>query len=524
MFIFIPYHNQEEHTVKKFLSKHTDKIKGHLSCFDRILLKGYLPISSGTSMGSFMDYMKWLRKDFKTIVQRYSEEVKGYAKQMAEKKRRPYIHLSQPLKKDVFVRSMARDDNVQNGLICILSAVEACMSFRMIPGKGRPSIINAKRKCLCLYFYFLDRNLGFYHIRLQTWFPFTIQICMNGHEYLARKMDELGMDYRQVDNCFTYLADIKRAQRLAKNFVRPNWPRVLSALARRVNPLLSTIFSRMDYYWVIEQAEYATDVMFESGHHLKGLYEKLLRHACLCFSAEDVLTFLGRKMTGHFQGEVGNHYKKRWPGARIRHRMKKNWIKMYNKCASVVRVETVINCPYEFKVWRHGCRKGKKGMNWFPMIKGIGYLFRYAEVSLRANSNFLDALSVVNDPEESMESMRVLSRRIKRSGRSYRGFNPAEKRDVRLFQAVMRGEHLIDGFRNADIWRQLYGKARDGKERRRQGARVSRLLKLLHVHRLIAKIPRSRRWKVTQKGQKIMSTVIILFEDVFPETMIEKAA
>ena len=510
--------------MKNFLSKHSEKIKGYLSCFDRILIKGYLPISYGKAMEDFMDRKYWLRKDFKKIVNRYSEEVKEYAKEMARIKGRPYIHLLQSIKKDEYARSIAKKDDIRNGLICILSAVEACMSFKMIRGQGRPQIINAPRKCLCLYFYFIYREIGFYHLRMQTWFPFTIQICMNGHEYLARKMDKAGIDYRQVDNCFTYIGDIKRAQRLANNMSRRNWPRILSNLARRVNPLLSTIFSKMDYYWVIDQAEYATDVMFESGHHLEGLYEKLLKHAFLCFSAEDVLTFLGRKMTGHFQGEVGNHYKKRWPGARVRHRMKTNWIKMYNKGGSVLRVETVINAPYEFKVWRRGRRNGCEVMSWFPLAKRVVYLFRYAEVSLRANSRFLEALSVVEDPGEQKEKIRDLSRRIKRSGRSYRGCNPADEKDVRLFQAVMRGEHLIDGFRNADIRKRLFIQARGEGERRRQGARVSRLLKILHVHGFIAKIPRSRRWKVTKSGVQVMSTVITLFEEVFPETMIKKAA
>ena len=49
---------------------------------------------------------------------------------------------------------------------------------------------------------------------------------MNGHEYLARKMDKAGIDYRQVDNCFTYIGDIKRAQRFANNMSRRNWPRM----------------------------------------------------------------------------------------------------------------------------------------------------------------------------------------------------------------------------------------------------------------------------------------------------------
>lgn len=83
----------------------------------------------------------------------------------------------------------------------------------------------------------------------------------------------------------------------------------------------------MDYYWVIDQSEFATDVIFTDRASLKSLYEKLVKHATLCFSAEDVLTFLGRKLHGRFEGEVLTDYKKRWFGVRVKHRMKENWIR-----------------------------------------------------------------------------------------------------------------------------------------------------------------------------------------------------
>jgi len=93
----------------------------------------------------------------------------------------------------------------------------------------------------------------------------------------------------------------------------------------------------LTYCWVIEQAEYSTDVLFRNPQALQSLYPRLLRHATLCFSAEDVLTFLGRKLTKLCAGEVLNDFKKRWPGARIKHRMKENWLKMYDKHGCILR-------------------------------------------------------------------------------------------------------------------------------------------------------------------------------------------
>jgi hypothetical protein len=195
--------------------------------------------------------------------------------------------------------------------------------------------------------------------------------------------------------------------------------------------------------------------------------------------------------------------------------MKENGIKMYDKHGSVLRIETVINRPYEFKVRRRGQRTGQEVTGWFPMAKGVANLYRYAEVSLAANNRYLDALAAVDDPAKAQRHLNDLGRRVQRSGRSYRGLNPFAKLDRQLFLSVLKGQHAIMGFRNQDIRGELFAHSKDPAICRRQSSRVSRLLKLLHVHKLIAKIPRSRRWSVTSLGHAIMSIFITLHQQTF---------
>jgi len=496
--------------MEKFVPKHSGKITGTIACFDRILFKGYLPISWAQNMERFMMAQGLLLKDFKVFVTKPSERIKQHAQALAQRSQRPYIHINGQVRKEEKAREIADRDGITKGLICVFSAVEACQSFKLVYGKDRPHLVNASRKCLCLYFYLFDREFGFMHVRIPTWFPFSIQIYLNAHEWLAAKMEQHGIQYRKLDNAFLWIQDPERAQRFSNRFAKKNWPRILQAMAQRFNPLLKDLLKFMDYYWVVEQSEFATDLMFTDPATLKPLYQELLNHATLCFSAEDVLSFLGRKLHGRFEGEVLNHYKKRWPGARVKHRMKENGIKMYDKHGSVLRIETVINRPYEFKVRRRGRRKGQTVTGWFPMAKGVANLYRYAELSFAANARYLNALAALDDPSHAQQHLNHLGRRVRRNGRSYRGFNPVAKLDLQLFLAVLRGEHSIMGFRNRDIRLKFFPQTKDPQTLRRQSARVSRLLKLLHVHKLIAKIPRSRRWRVTSIGQAIMSMFIRL--------------
>jgi hypothetical protein len=510
--------------VDDFVKKHRDSILGTIVCFDRVIFKGHLPLNWPGAMESLMQRNGLLIRDFKDFVGRESDVLKGHAMGMAKALERPYEYLSEATRKDDLAQQIAARDKIKDGLVCVLSTLETCSSFKLALGQTRPRVERARRKCLCLYYYFMDREFGFLHVRIQTWFPFTVQVYINGHEWLARKMDKNGVGYRRLDNAFLQIDDCRRAQRFADRLMKKKWPRILAALARKVNPLLGDLLRGMEYYWVVDQAEYSTDVMFRDRATLKPLYENLLRHATLCFGAEDVMTFLGRKLHGGFAGEILGDCKRRWPGARIKHRMKENWIKMYDKHGCVLRIETVINCPYEFKIRRHGVRQGEEVDGWFPMAKGVANLPRYAEVAGAANRRYLEALAVVSNPGPAQETLRKAARPVRHKGRSYRGFNPALEDDVGLFAAALRGEHMIHGFRNRDLRDHLFPGSTTPEELRRRSTRVSRLLKRLHVHGLVAKIPRSRRWRLTKTGQALMATVIAFHKETYPELFANQAA
>jgi len=190
--------------------------------------------------------------------------------------------------------------------------------------------------------------------------------------------------------------------------------------------------------------------------------------------------------------------------------MKNNWLKMYDKFGQILRVETVINNPREFRVRRKRTRKGTSQMVWCPMNKGVANFYQFERVARTANERYLEALAVVDDPAPSYQQVRRLAERKVVRQRSYAGFNPASQDDVRLFQAVLHGDHLLRGFYNRDIRRLLGLEDKQPSLLRRFAARVGRLLKRLHVRRLIAKIPHTRRWRITALGQKMLGAILQL--------------
>lgn len=497
-----------------FVTKFAKSIVAILNCFDRVIFKGYLPFWGDERLNSFVDgVLKIRRKDFIPLLETYGQRLVDHAEAFAKDAGRPYEFKQGKFKKEKYIQEIIYRDRLTEGLVAVLCVMETCRSIKMKRGKNRPWLYYTRRPQRVLYYYVLDREFGLMSIRLETFFPYGIQIYVNGHSWLAEQMQKKGLGFTQRDNSFSSLENPQAAQKIADRFARLNWVKQLSKWARKVNPLLSEVewLRPLNYYWVVDQAEYASDVLFASRNELGELYPRLLDHAALSFSASDILTFLGRKLNGNFQGEVGSDCKtKREPGARVKHRMKENWLKMYDKFGLILRVEMVINQPREFRVFREGIRKGEAQMVWAPMNKGVANLPEYQRHAAAANERYLDALSVVDNPRPAYQQVAKLTEPKKHKGRSYRGFNPASRNDIRLFQAVMAGDHLIKGFQNADIRDFLYGPCRNPRLRKQQANAVTRLLKRLHVRGLIAKIQRSRRWRTTASGQKLLSTMIQL--------------
>jgi hypothetical protein len=509
-------------SVCSLVVKFASLISWSLSCFDRVIFKGHLPICRAEELQKFVDYvLKQRRYDFmKKTVDVWSERLVQHAKDYAARYGRTYKYHQGDIDKDAWAKAQRDQQHVREGLIGILCVQETCPTFKLGYAEKRPIFVPRKVPQRVLYYYFLDRNLGLMHVRLQTWAPFTCQIYVNGHEFLARKMAQHNMPFEQTDNCFTQLSDPQAAQRLANRFVKLPWPKLLDKYARQVNPLLRKELKELrGHYWVSDQAEFATDLCFVSKHALAGLFQRLLAFALLTFTPRKVFAYLGRKWHERFDGEVQTRYRsEREPGACIKHYMKNNWLKMYDKLGLILRIETVINQPGEFKVFRD-CqhRDGSSSTGYFPMRKGVGNLHHYQSQALQCNQRYLDALAAVDDPTPALDDLDNLTERRRQQGRSYAGFNPARQEEIRLFSAVLAGDHIAQGFRNQDIRGALYDAAKSDRARRRQSAAVGRLLKRLHVRGLLAKVQHTRRWRVTTKGRRVLGDTLHTYRRYQPQ-------
>jgi len=500
--------------MERFLKRHASRVLGSISGFDRLLFRGVLrSISYVQGLDWFMGSQRVGFKDFQWFVEKFSAGIKKRAEQIAQRAGRPFQFVpSGKTNKEALVRKLLEEKPVKEGLICVLSCVEPCVTFtvRRDREKRQLRLLPRDATCLHFYFYFLDRDFGLMHIRLQSWLPLAIQVCVNGREWLARQMQREGIAFAQKDNCFTQIADLERAQALMDRLVNLPWAPILNRWAQAVNPWLAAgARPRLRrYYWTVRQGEYASDVMFRSPQALAEVYPALCRHAVEQFSSPQVLRFLGRRTNTLFNGEVCSTQERRIEGVCVKHRVEENSIKMYDKQGSVLRVETTLNNPSRFRVYRGVRRKGRKVKGWYPLRKGIVDLRRRVELSRGANVRYLEALAVVGESQPAHRILDPVSQPVK-TPRPYRALRPISPQESCLFAAVLRGEFHLQGVCNRDLRQALYPSPPDDPaQQRRAASRTTRHLRLLRAHQLIYRVGRTYYYRPTQKGQRVMNTAL----------------
>jgi hypothetical protein len=513
-------------TPNPFVVQHRGDVTGVVSGLDRLRFKGSLPqLYCPRTMDAYLRVKQVLYKDFKAFAVDLTQRIKSAAQRMAQLAGRPFRYLASCYtRKEHLARDLIQQDGLKEGLVCIIGCVESCRTYYLC-GNRETKKLELKLesgKCQHFYFYHLDREFGLMHLRLQSWFPFQVQICINGRQWLSRQMDRHHMEYAQKDNCFTWISHVKGAQRLLDKQLELNWPDRLDRILRQNHPLAAEICQplQLRYYWTTQESEYATDVMFKTSQPLRQLYPALVRHAITSFSSADVLRFLGHRVSAqgtvprNFQGEVTSDLKERPEGIRVKHTVNANSIKMYDKQGSILRIETTINQARGFRIYReaqsgpHGRAKtdGKKA--WRVMRRGVVDLKRRAEVSRAANDRYLTALAATSGKVPLHQWVEAVCKPVQHEGRRARALNPWSPQDGPLLQAVNRGEFKINGFRNRDLRALLFPtKATDQEQTRRSGV-VTRKLALLRAHGLIKKLSGTHRYVLTLKGSTTITALL----------------
>jgi hypothetical protein len=497
--------------MMKLVQRFSELVKGTINGFDRIVFKGcILPLMSATETMKFCRFKGILNKDYKSWMMEQTTKIVDAAEQYAQNKSGQSItHLSiWKTRKESLAHERQQATGITSGLIGVWSCLEAGSSYRArySAKTGYPLLQNYQTQCKHLYFYFDDPQLGFMNIRLQTWFPYHIQVCLNGREWLRRDLEREGVGFLARGNKFLHIADYDRAQQLLDKQRAVRFPELLNNFLPVVFPVMSGVLGNyLSYYWTLWQSEWATDLVFSSPDKLSGIMDSLLRHALVTGTSTRVLCYLDRPLTKDgnpyscSRDEVVTRLTGFNNGIRLRHWVGRNSVKVYNE-QNVLRVETTINDPGKFKDFRHKQGQAEdEPKQRLIMRKGVADI----AVSQDINNRLMGDLATLHDSTPARDCLDEIVHHIAKNGRRFRGIDPTGK-DREILLAISDPAFRISALTNKMVREKLSGSPVLARRTDKQcAAKISRYLRLLRAHGILRKEPSQNRYQLTLKGARL---------------------
>jgi hypothetical protein len=489
--------------------KYETEMYGVLNCYDRVIISGNLhPFCYAKGMTGYLYAQEILIFDYVKFAEPLRQAIRENAEMIAKENglEIEFIRKPKAFRKEKRIKKIIKERGEHPGLVHIFSAMEQCQAYHPWHNKEthKTYLKATTGKCLHYYFYFIDPEYGLCYMRVPTWVPFRLQFYFNGHNALARQLKKADIDFEQVDNAFLHIADIEKANELSAALDSEALHHKLNRLAQQYCPVVKELDAR--YNWSIMQAEYATDLIFKNQSTLRSFYPALLETLIHAVKPADIATFLGRKLHGNYQDEMGNRFNKRWLGSRIKHQMGPISIKMYDKFNIVLRIETTVNNVSFFKQYRQvHHRDGTVSGKYAPMKKTIYSLSPLTETLQAVHKRYLKFISAIDTPDAGLDNLHRLTETQHENDRRYKGFNLLSEEDSSLFRLLSQGEFVINGFSNKDLRQQLSGK---------NSGQITRLFKRLRVHGLIKRAGKCYRYYLTAPGRRVAITALKLREMV----------
>jgi len=505
--------------MNTLIHKFSNVINGNISGFDRIVFKGsILPLMHEQGAAGFCSRRGILNKDFKEWMLARTTGIVADAESfsMTNREERIMPINSFKLRKESLAHEHQRRNNIDSGLIGIWSAVESCVTFKARFDKvaGYPRLSRHWGKCKHLYFYYDHNDYGFMNIRLQTWFPYHIQVAMNGREWLRRTLEKLGIGHSVKRNKFTSIDNFQEAQRILNEQRNSLWTEILSGFLPDVFPSMESVIGKeLSYYWTIWQSELATDLIFDSPRQIDPFINTLLRYAFMTGSMTNVMRYMDRPLTakGKPRANCADEFKGRCisfnDGLCLRFWLSGNSVKIYNE-ANVLRVETTLNKPSAFKAYRHKLGDSDNSPKKLrPLRKSVADTALAAAKSEQVNDRFMNQLAQCTDETAASEIFGKVSSTMKKNGKRIRALDLTGK-DCALIQAISTPKFNVTGMRNAmlrDLLKAEKGYA--GKSEKQLSSKISRQLRLLRDHGLIRKVASQNRYYLSPKGQQLTAVL-----------------
>lgn len=469
-------------------------LNGHVTleveCLDRLYLNGYVgSLATGGGLSYFMREQLGKPIPSPVVLGQVTEKFREAVKTMAEREQIPIHAFSHKERKDDVANKIRQQRGVRDGIVFIGVAQEKAQTYQGKKVDGQFQYTRDKAVYVNHYYFYIDdADFGPLFIKVCSYAPWGIKVCLNGHEWAKRQMEKKGIAYEALDNGFLSCADARQLQETCDSLGPEDIERLFRKWLNRLPLPLRPEDRAAGFDWSLSiwQMEVSLTQIFDRPLRGREFFEEIIRDNLDLGRPDRVQLIFDRVVTkktpGQFYTRViqdGVH-----PSLHINY---KNFdLKQYFKEGRGCRTEGTFRDPGDF-----GVNKGISNLAYLQKI-GRGINRRLLEVERVSHNSGLSGDSI----------QRVVQPTVTKDGEKAPALKFGQPRVMALLLALTLFHHLIDGFHNRDL-RELVADLLGVTGDDYTTSQMTYDLRRLRLKGLIFRPPRTHRYFLTPYGWKI---------------------
>jgi hypothetical protein len=400
-----------------------------------------------------------------------------------------------------FAKGQRKDDVAQaylaafagaEGVLFIGKAQEKASVFRTekrtdAQGVKYPWIIRSTAMVNHYYVYILDRDFGPLFIKFCSYFPYPAKLCLNGHEWLKRQLTHRGVPFEPLDNGIRASAEAGRVQRIADTLDASKIDAVFRKWLRRLPHPFAPAHRAAGYRYHLSilQSEFALTQVLDRPRTGRCFFEEVIRENLDLGRPDQMQLIFDRRVTRRTPGRFRTRVLTEGVVPSLHVQYKKAKVKQYHKEGQALRTETTINNTYDFAIGR-----------------ALGNLPALREIGFAANRRLLRVESLSHDCLIGEDRLDQVTAPVRVQDQRAAGLRLGDRRVHALMHALCLVALAPTGFRHREL-RHHVAQLQSRPLTTYSAAAMTYDLRRLRLHGLLARVPRSHRYRVTPLGARI---------------------
>jgi len=470
-----------------------------LECLDRIYLNAYVPnLQVGGQVVTFLTRHLGDPVPSPARFKQFGDRFRRQVAKFVEDNDIPLLRLKRPDRSRWDDRKLDHvqplldraEDNGRFGIVAVVAAQEiqrVFMAYERNKGAyGKAvnfSFDKADRAVTVYYFYVLDPDFGPGFIKICTYFPYPAKVWVNGHEWLKRQATNAGLRFTPLANGFASCADPQRLQAIADGLGPDDIQGFFDRWIAQIPTPLRPTDRAAGYWWELSmrQIEFSRTLVFDDPRRGRRFFEALVADNIDIGRPEMVATVFARQVRKTTKEPFGTRVFNAGTEVKMDFRYKHSRVKQYLKEGRALRIETVINKPYDIGV-----------------LARLEHLPELIDKARQVNRRLL----IIERAGQGCAIGEDLFGRLHQpltEGQRTGAFRFGDQRAMALAGALCGVIHAVTGFTNKSL-RALVAGLLDKPYTANQ---MSYDLRRLRLHGLIERIPKTNTYRLTPEGIRV---------------------